>query len=151
MKSKEGACGGKVYCFAEIEEGMEFKPTVWAMKEDTIIKYCDAVHETSPIFYDLEEANNEGFPAIVVPPTTAAIYAFRGFLEGMNLPPGSLYATQEFDFKHPAMAGDVLTTTSKILRKFETKGRKHVIVEAITKNQNGRMVVVSRMGAILAE
>lgn len=121
------------------------------LKEDTIVKYCKAVGESSPIFNDPEEAKSEGYPALVAPPTTVAIYAFRGFFDEVKMPAGSLHATQRFEFMHPALAGDVLTSTCKVISKHESKGEKHFVVEAITKNQYGKVVVRSRMGAIWAK
>ena len=83
-------------------------------------------------------AAKEGYPGLVAPPTTAAIYALKGFLEEVEMPPGGIHASQAFDFVQPAMAGDELTTTSTVGDKYEQRGRKFVIIEAVTKNQNGQ-------------
>lgn len=141
----------KVLYYKDIEEGQEFSPYVYTLDEDTILKYSQAVGESSPIFTDPKKAGNEGYKALAAPPTTAAIYALKGFLGEVDMPGGSLHATQEFDFVHPAVAGDVLTTTSKVLKKYVSNGRKHAVIEAVTKNQSGQVIVRSRMGAIWAE
>lgn len=141
----------RVLHYKDIGKGQEFKPLKYKLKEEVIINYCKAVGEKNPLFNDVSAAKNEGFSALPAPPTTAAIYAMKGFLEEVEMPPGGIHANQVFEFFHPAMAGDELTTTSKVLDKFESKGRKHVLIEAVTKNQNGQIIVRSVMDGIWPE
>ena len=140
-----------VLYFKDIEKGKEFKPSKYKVQEDVIMKYCKAVGEKNPLFTDSSAAKKEGFPALLAPPTIAAIFSNQTFLEEVEIPPGGIHANQVFEFIYPAMAGDELTTTTKILDKFEAKGRKNVIVEAITKNQKGQEIVRSKMGVIWPE
>jgi acyl dehydratase len=141
----------KVLYFKDIEIGREFKALKYNLTEETILGYCKAVGEDGAIFKDASEAKKEGYPTLVAPPTTAAIYALKGFLEEVEMPPGGIHASQAFDFIHPAMAGDELTTTSRVGDKYEERGRKFVIIEAVTKNQKGQEIVRSRMTAVWPE
>ena len=138
----------KVLYFKDIKKEQEFKVSKYRLTREVIIAYCKAVGEKNPLFIDIALAKREGFPALPAPPTMAVVYAMKGFLEEVEMPVGGFHANQAFEFKHPAMAGDDLTTTTKVFDKFETKGEKHVIVEAVTKNQNGHEIVRSRMDAI---
>jgi acyl dehydratase len=143
--------GKKVLYYKDIEKGQKFADYEYTFNEETIIKYCQAVGEDASIYTDREAAKGEGYPALAAPATTAAIYVWKGFLGEVDMPGGSLHATQEFEFVHPALAGDIITTTSKVLDKFELNGRKHAVIEAVAKNQNGQVIVKSRMGGIWAE
>jgi acyl dehydratase len=141
----------KVLYFKDIEIGREFKPLIYKLTEETILKYCKAVGEEGKIFLDASVAKKEGYSALAAPPTTAAMYALKGFLEEVEMPPGGIHASQVFDFVQPAVAGDELTTTSKVADKYETRGRKFVIIESETKNQNGQEIVRSKMTAVWPE
>jgi acyl dehydratase len=141
----------KTLYYKDIKKGQTFADHEYTLTEETIVKYCQAVGEEAEIFNDPEAAKNEGFPTLAAPATTAAIYALKGFLGEWDMPGGSLHATQEFEFVHPAMAGDVITTKSTVLDKFVNMGKKHAIIEAVATNQSGQVIVKSRMGGTWAE
>lgn len=141
----------KVLYFKDIVKGQEFKPFTYKLKAEAISGYCKAVGDQNPLFNDETAAKGDGYPRLVAPPTTAAIYAMKGFLEEVEMPPGGIHASQIFEFTYPAMVGDELTTTSKVLDKFESRGRKQVQIEAVTTNQNGQQIVRSIMNAIWPE
>ncbi len=141
----------KVLYYKDIEEGQEFPPYEYKLTEETIINYCKAIGETRPIYTDPEAARAAGYRGLVAPPTACAIYCLKGFLGDVDMPGGSLHASQEFEFVSPAVAGDTLITTSKVGAKSTVKGRNHATIVSETKNQNGEVIVRSKMGGIWAE
>ena len=141
----------QVLYYKDIEEGQEFADYEYKLTEETIINYCKAIGETRPIYTDPEAAKTAGYAGVLAPPTTCAVYCLKGFLGDVDMPAGSLHASQEFEFVSPAVAGDTLITTSKVGKKGLDKGRNHATIVSETKNQNGQVIVRSKMGGIWAE
>ena len=141
----------KLLYFKDIEKGRQFMPYYFKVDEETILKYCEAIGEKNPIFNDAEAAKKMGYAGLLAPPTTACIYTMKGFLDEVEMPPGCIHAGQIFDFKNPAIVGDELTTNTTVLDKYEKRGKKFVIIEAVTKNQAGQDIVRSRMNVVWAE
>lgn len=81
------------------------------------------------------------------PPTLAAVY-IRPAQNALNGPPGGIHAKQHFTFHRPAMVGDVLTTTLEVREKYERKGRRYLLSETRTSNQDGDLVTTGAITQI---
>lgn len=70
--------------------------------------------------------------------------SFYSTLAGMYLPGkySLIHSLEHLDFKKPVFAGDVLTVTGTVREKQD--GLKLILVDAVIKNQNGK--VVSKAG-----
>jgi hypothetical protein len=79
--------------------------------------------------------------ADVAPPTLAALY-IRPAMNALRNPPGGIHAKQRFDFRRPVRIGDALGTVLTVREKFERKGRRYVVAETVTRNQEGEIVTV---------
>ena len=75
----------------------------------------------------------------IAPPTLAAIY-IRPAQNALNGPPGGIHAKQEFRFSGTVKVGDRLETVLEVRELFERKGKRFVVSETRTINQNGRVV-----------
>lgn len=92
------------------------------------------------------DASLEGSPArgLVAPPMLAAIY-IRPAQNALNGPPGGVHAKQGFEFHAPIEAGDTLSTTLTVAEKYERKGRRYLVCETRTDNQDGVVVSTGRI------
>jgi acyl dehydratase len=75
----------------------------------------------------------------IAPPTLAAIF-IRPAQNALNGPPGGIHAKQEFQFSGPVVVGDRLDTLLEVRELFERKGKRFVVSETRTVNQNGALV-----------
>jgi len=107
-----------------------------------------AIQDEHPLFNDRDYAKGLGYKDVVAPPTTAAIYATRAHKQKRKLPPGGIHAKQMFHFLRPVYPGDTLISTAKVADKYVKKEKKYVVIEVVTKNQDGETVVVSRSTGI---
>jgi acyl dehydratase len=135
-------------CYNDIVKGQKFQDYTYALTEEAIIKYCDAVEEDAQVFRKHEIAKNEGYPTLAAPPTTAESYILKGFLREAEMPSGSFHESQEFEFVHPALAGDIITAKSYVADKFELNGRKHIVIEVNAFNQSAQLIVKSRIDSV---
>lgn len=83
----------------------------------------------------------------VAPPMLAAVY-IRPALNALGFPPGGIHARQSFQFHRSARAGDTLSTTLEILEKYERKGRRYLVLDTRTTNQQGTLVSTGRIVSI---
>jgi acyl dehydratase len=141
----------KILYYKDIEKGKEFPNYEYKLTAETILNYCKAIGEKSPIYNDEAAAKAAGYRGLVAPPTACAIYCLKGFLGDVDMPGGSLHGSQEFEFVNPAVAGDTLITSSVVGEKAIIKGRNNATIVSETKNQNGEVIVRSKMGGIWAE
>lgn len=76
----------------------------------------------------------------VAPPSMGLTYGLRLGWEHSIFPPGVVRMGDEDVFGVPARAGDRLTTTFRIVEKFEKKGRRFLRYEMRTANQQDDLV-----------
>lgn len=79
-----------------------------------------------------------------VPPMLAAVY-IRGAQNELRNPPGGIHAKQHFTFRRPVVVGDQLGTLLTIKAKYEKKGRRYVLAETVTRNQENEVVTVGEI------
>jgi len=70
-----------------------------------------------------------------VSPTLAAVF-IRPAQNALNGPPGGVHAKQRFQFHHPVRRGDILLTSLVAREKYERKGRRYLVSETTTVNQD---------------
>jgi 3-hydroxybutyryl-CoA dehydratase len=84
-------------------------------------------------------ARSDGVPDEVAPPTLAAVY-IRPAQNALNGPPGGIHAKQQFTFSAPVRVGDMLETVLEVRELFERNGKRYVVSETQTRNQDGVLV-----------
>ena len=116
------------------------------------------VFPDQPAVFQITSATVAGFRAIaadtlkdaapssatVAPPMLAAVY-IRPTQDALKGPPGGVHAKQSFAFHAPVREGDTLCSTLTIAEKYERKGRRYLVSETRTVNQDDVLVTTGRI------
>ncbi|GAF96286.1 unnamed protein product [marine sediment metagenome] len=122
--------------------GIKFEPSKMAVPRWKITQFANAIRESNPIYYDLNEAKNKGYRDIPVPPTFFAKMTYSGnknFYATLGIDFKKLLdGGREFKYYSQCVAGDTITYQTSVENIIEKEGRrgKMDIVTAITKGIN---------------
>ena len=83
----------------------------------------------------------------LAPPMLAAVYVIEALRTRVG-PPGGIHAKQHFKFHRPAIVGERLYTTAKILRLFIKRERQYVEMLTESRNQTGELVTTGMITRI---
>lgn len=121
--------------YADLRVGSRFpdQPARYDVTAETVEGYRSIALGSAPV----ANANQSD----VAPPTLAAVY-IRPAQNALNGPPGGIHAKQQFDFLAAVKIGDSLETQLEVRELYERNGRRYVVSETVTRNQQG--VVVCR-------
>ena len=97
--------------FKQLPVGFEFPPTSYELTEAVIGKYLEAVDEETDFL-----------TSGIVPPLAIAACAMTALSQSFTVPPGSIHASQEFEFLRAVPIGTKITCAGKILSKLD-RGR----------------------------
>ena len=132
--------------------GVESGPSTREVEKGAIRRFAEAIGDPNPLYRDEEQAAKSKYGAMICPPSffgwmvrsAGATRSFQSpFTRGYN-------GGNEYEFFKPIKAGDVLTTTSKIVEMYERQGGPQTgrmlftVTETTYKNQNGEIVAKSR-------
>jgi len=142
--------------------GIESKPAVYEIQSEPIRRWAEAIGDTNPLYHDVEYARKSRFGKIITPPGMIGNYNFAVKVGGMLPQVKSPFWRQlnggnEYEFLKPVYAGDVLTSTTRLVDLQERRGRPDIgrmliqATETIYKNQNGEVVVKTRNTIIFYE
>jgi len=92
-------------------------------------------------------ATQDSAQSEIAPALLAAVYG-RPAQNALKGPPGGVHAKQSFRFLQPVKAGDVLETQLEVVDKYEKKGRRYLVSETVTRNQQGTLVTRGRITSI---
>jgi acyl dehydratase len=130
--------------------GREYPGLVYEVGREKIREFAAAVGETNPIYHDPEAAKEAGLPEQVAPLTFPTVLHLKsGPRVVMDPDLGLNYAlvvhgTQEFEYRRPIVAGDVLTATPRIA-DISTKGRHEFLtIETPMTDPHGELICVAR-------
>ena len=142
--------------FDELEIGMEFPATTYALSEETISKYIDVVDDRNPLYTDEDAAKKAGLGGVIAPAASICLFTkpsnILGGLKPKKRPPsGSIHAAQKYEFIDIIRPGDVITLKSKVSDKYLKKGRQYVHMKTDCYNSNGEKVAVSENIGIWAK
>jgi acyl dehydratase len=141
--------------------GKELPSFEMPVERGKIREFANAIGDDNPIYHDPSYAAESEFGAILAPPTFAATKAFwrigqsASDLAGLD-PRFRLHGEEEFEYFHPALAGDVLTCRVRVSDAYEKPGKRggkmtFVVVEYAFYNQKGEKVMVSRTTTLHTE
>ncbi len=102
--------------FEELAVGYEFPATSYELSQPLIAQYLEAVGGQQ---YFLTSG--------VVPPLAIAAYAMTALSQSFSVPPGSIHASQEFEFLKLVPIGSTVSCGGKIVQKVQ-RGRLHLVV-----------------------
>jgi acyl dehydratase len=130
-RSVLGRTSAEAYC--EVERG-------------AIRRFAEALGDYNLIFFDHTEARNQGYPAIVAPPTFPLSWAVAGpLIEALKVPPRALMLAEcSIEYERPLYAGDQLRVISKVAEiedRPSATGRVEVaVIEDEGRDPQGQLV-----------
>ena len=122
--------------------GYKFEPSERTIPRWKITQFANAIRDTNPIYYDLNEAKKQGYKDIPVPPTFFTRTTYSGkknFYATLGIDYQKLLdGGREFKYYSQCAAGDTITYQTKVENIIEKEGSrgKMDIVTAITRGKN---------------
>jgi acyl dehydratase len=136
-------------------QGKRLAEFYYLVERAKIRELAEAIGDPNPIYRESGEAQAEGYPEIIAPPTFGTainLWGGLGFSEICNQlganPIRVLHAEQDYEYFEPVYAGEALQCTMTVAG-FQVKegraGEMHrAVLETIAFNQKGLKVLVGR-------
>ncbi len=125
--------------FEQLAVGHEFPPTSYQLTESVISRYVEAV------------GGQQDFLALgIVPPLAIGAYAMNALSQSFSIPPGSIHASQEFEFLKVVPIGTTITCSGKIAQKVERGRLSLVVLEINGLNQDKEKVLTGKATVAIA-
>jgi acyl dehydratase len=127
--------------------GKTYPPTVYAVGREKVAEFAQATGESEPLYLDVAAARAAGHADVVAPPMFAVVYQWRGVVPAIFDPEVGidftrlLHSAQEFRWGPLVIAGDEITTTTRIASISERAGLELYAMEAESVNGRGETVV----------
>ena len=119
--------------FEQLTVGYEFPSTSYQLSESFISKYLEAVDE-----------QQDFLASGIVPPLAIAACAMSSLSQSFTVPPGSIHASQEFEFLKLVPIGATISCGGKIAQKLQ-RGKLHlVMLEINALNQDKEKVLTGK-------
>ena len=122
--------------FEQLAEGYEFPLTSYELSEPVIAKYLEAVG-----------GQQHFLTSGIVPPLAIAAYAMTALSQSFSVPPGSIHASQEFEFLKLVPIGTTVSCGGKVAQKVQ-RGRLHLVVLEISALNQDKEKVLSGKATI---
>jgi acyl dehydratase len=123
------------------------------------LSYATALHLGAeglrPIYHDVAAGKASRHGSVVAPPTFCVNFAIRPFLEAVLDPALGidlgmlLHGEQEFEFREVVRPGDIVTTVGSIADIYEKSDKDFFVVKTESKDQRGRVLVLSAWTAVV--
>ncbi len=134
--------------------GKEFLGPTWDIEKGKIEEFANAIEDPNPIFRDEAAAKSAGFESVPAPLTFLVTEIFH-FDEKTPRPDYKvdlrriLDGGTEYEYIKPVLAGDTITSNTKVAEIYEKQGRRggtmtFLVAETTFKNQKGEVCVKSR-------
>ncbi|HEX9892253.1 MAG TPA: MaoC family dehydratase N-terminal domain-containing protein [Actinomycetota bacterium] len=130
--------------------GKEYPGVTYEVGREKIREFAIAVGETSDIYLDPDAAKQAGHPEQVAPLTFATVLHLKSGPQVIADPDLGLnyalvvHGTQEFAYRRPIYAGDVLTATPRIADITAKGPHEFLTIETPMTDPDGEVVVVAR-------
>ncbi len=119
--------------YEDLTLGYEFPPTSYELSPSLVFKYLKAVDSVGDDF---------------VPPLAIAARAMTAMTGVLSLPPGTIHASQDFEFCKLVPMGATVNCQAKVVRKL-TRGSMHMLVlelnvfdQSKEKVQSGKATII---------
>ena len=123
--------------FEDVYVGQALGPVEHHVTEQMIRDYAEASGDTQPW-------HTQGAPpydGLIGHPAMATIFSTRLLgRSGIDRPSGGIHAKHEYEFLGAVKAGQTVVTSGKIIEKYERRGRKYLVCEALTVDEAGRPI-----------
>lgn len=109
----------------------------------------------NPLFWDADAAKKGPHGALVAFPTFAVNFAMRPFTEAVTDPRLGInlvklvHGEQSFEFFDVMRAGDVMTTRGTLTEIYDKANMDFVVMETVSTNQHGKVVVKGTWTAVI--
>jgi acyl dehydratase len=116
------------------------------VKADRIVRYCEAVGETNPLYTDEAAAKKGPYGGLIAPPSFAVTFRNgRNFFQHIpRYGKRGFDAGKDVEFAAPIRAGDKITLTSAVKEIYDKTGRTgtmvFVVIRSTLTNQKGEVV-----------
>jgi acyl dehydratase len=126
--------------------GKTYEPVSYAVGREKIREYAAAVGETNPLHHDVQAARVAGYADVVAPPMFAVVYASRSLVPALFDPEVGLdfarmvHGAQEFRWGPVVVAGDEITTSTRVSDVSSRGGMEFFVFESVSTNQRGDTV-----------
>lgn len=122
--------------YEELSPGYEFPPASYELSPSLISRYLKAVDSSGDDF---------------VPPLAIAAYAMTGMARYLLLPPGTIHASQDFEFFKLQPIGATINCQAKVARKLTRGKLRMLVLELQIFDQSKEKVQLGKATIILPE
>jgi acyl dehydratase len=130
--------------------GREYPGVTYEVGREKIREFATAVGETADLYHDPDAAKQAGHPEQVAPPTFPTVLHLKSGPQVIADPELGLnyalvvHGTQEFEYRRPIYAGDVLTATPRIAGIIAKGPHEFLTIETTMTDAEGQVVCVAR-------
>jgi len=129
--------------------GAAVGPRTQAIDARWLMAYAAGLDETDPRYFDTEAASGPlAHPLFAVCYEWPLAVELRETVIGDVIAPFSVHATHDLVIQRPPRAGDVLTTTARVVEVRPVKAGSLVVVKLETVDARGAPVTTTRYGSI---
>ena len=112
---------------------------------EAIRRYCRAVGEDHPLYFDEAYARTTRYGGLIAPPSIHILLMFSCTpTDDWMRTPGTVNAGQSWSYNIPARPGDTITLQARALDKFIKKERLFVVHDNVFFNQHGDVICSGR-------
>lgn len=120
--------------YEELTVGYEFPPAIYELNASLVAKYLGAV----------DSAGDDS-----VPPLAVAARALAALAEWLHLPPGTIHASQDFEFFKLMPVGATVHCQAKVGRKLTRGSMRMLVLELSVADRSGQKVQSGKATIIL--
>ena len=122
--------------YAALSPGHRFPGESLSLDADAISRYTDAVGDHTRL------ASADGKP--LAPAMAVAALSFRGVLQALDLPGGSLHVAQELEFVRPVAVGETLQCQATLQQNSVRRGMRVMVVRLEATDDDGRPALTGK-------
>jgi 3-hydroxybutyryl-CoA dehydratase len=124
----------------------EFRKTIpYVLTLEAIQRYCRAVGEDHPLYFDESYARTTRYGGLIAPPSIHILLMFACTpVDDWMRSPGTINAGQSWSYNVPARPSDTISLQARALDKFIKKERLFVVHDNVFFNQHGQVICSGR-------
>lgn len=143
--------GGKhvtYFRYDELAIGQPLMTVVHKVTRDFVRQYMEATGDNHEWYI----TDQSPFGQPVASPALATIFSTAVFGHGgIHRPPGDIHAKHEYEMLSPIKVGSTITTTGRVVDKYEKRGRKFVVYTTSSVDDDGVEVVRCKVTMVVPE
>lgn len=129
----------------DIVPGEPRRTLPYTLTREAIARFCTAIGETNPLYWDEDAAKAGPFGGLVAPPSIHILLMFACTpADDWMRSPGTINAGQSWSYNVPARPGDTVTLQARALDKFIRRERLFVVHDNVFFNQHGEVICAGR-------